>query len=238
MKILGILGGMGPLASAEFLDTLYRLNMAEPEQAAPRCVLYSDPSIPDRTEAILQGDTRALTAALSRGLAALRELGAERTVVACVTIHHVLPEVAAELRNRVISLIDLTIDEILRDPKPCLLLCTSGTQAARIFERHPRWHLVQDRVTYLDEVDQRTLHRWIYRLKASEPLAECLLWLDTLPARYEREGLVFGCTELHILHKELFRREGRFDPRVVDPLLIAARDLKRLLGAEEEMAER
>lgn len=230
MKLLGILGGMGPLASAEFLDTVYRLNLTEPEQAAPSCALYSDPSFPDRTEAILKGDTRVLTERLTLALEALRGLGAERTVIACVTIHHVLPQVPLELRERVVSLIDLTVDEILRQPRPLLLLCTSGTRAARIFESHPRWRLVEDHVIPLEEEDQRDLHRWIYRIKASCPVEECLGWLDTLAARYGREGFVFGCTELHLLSKELFRRQGRFDPRVVDPLLTAARDLPRLMG--------
>ena len=46
---LGILGGMGPLTSAEFLKTIYEVNISGPEQDAPACVLYSDPSVPDRT---------------------------------------------------------------------------------------------------------------------------------------------------------------------------------------------
>ncbi len=54
-KRLGILGGMGALASAELLYTVYRLNTTEPEQGSPVCLLYSDPSIPDRTGAILRG---------------------------------------------------------------------------------------------------------------------------------------------------------------------------------------
>jgi aspartate racemase len=229
MKTLGILGGLGPLASSEFLDTVYKLNLADPEQGAPKCILYSDPSFPDRTQAILRGDTRELSERLARALAALRGLGAERTIIACVTIHHILPEIAAGLRDSVISLTDLIISEILARPRPLLLLCTSGTRAARIFEASPRWHLVRDRVSPLDETDQEDLHRWIYRIKTNGPLAECLPWLDALPARYGCEGFIFGCTELHILHKELYRRQGRFDPRAVDPLLIAARSLPRLL---------
>jgi aspartate racemase len=234
MKALGVLGGLGPLASSEFIDTLYRLNLTDPEQGAPRCVLYSDPSFPDRTQVILRGDTRELAECLTRALAALRELGAERVVIACVTIHHILPQIAADLRSLVISLIDLIISETLANPRPLLLLCTSGTRVARIFEASPRWHLVGDRVSYLDETDQQDLHRWIYRIKRNEPLAECLPWLDSLPARYGCEGFIFGCTELHILHKEGYRRRGGFDPRVVDPLLIVARNLTRLLGTAQE----
>lgn len=234
MKTLGILGGLGPLASSEFLDTVYKLNLADPEQGAPRCILYSDPSFPDRTQAILQGDTRELSECLTRGLAALQGLGAERTIIACVTIHHILPEIAPDLHKLVISLVDLIISEILARPRPLLLLCTSGTRAARIFEASPRWRLVSNRVSYLDETDQRDLHSWIYRIKKNEPLAECFPWLDALPARYGCEGFIFGCTELHIVHKELYRRHGRFDPRAVDPLLIAAQSLPRLLGAVQE----
>ena len=47
-RLLGVLGGMGPLASAELVHTIYRLNVAEPEQGSPALLLRSDPSIPDR----------------------------------------------------------------------------------------------------------------------------------------------------------------------------------------------
>src|SRR5581483_3880188 len=82
-KRLGILGGMGPLASAEFLSTLYRLNLVEPEQDAPNCVLLSDPSFPDRTEAILAGDTRELARRLEASLQELLRQGTDRIVIAC-----------------------------------------------------------------------------------------------------------------------------------------------------------
>src|SRR4051794_1138934 len=120
--MLGILGGMGPLASAELIKTIYRLNISGPEQDAPRCVLLSDPSFPDRTEAILKGDTRELARRLTAALGDLSDRGAERIVIACVTIHHVLPEVPEELRRKVISLIDLAIDEVAASQKTHLLL--------------------------------------------------------------------------------------------------------------------
>src|SRR5215208_5680219 len=106
---IGILGGMGPLASAELVHTIYRLNMVEPEQEAPACLLLSDPSIPDRTTAILAGDTTELARRLTAALAELDRLGAERIVIACVTAHAVLPEVPAPLREKVVSLLDLAI---------------------------------------------------------------------------------------------------------------------------------
>lgn len=229
--VLGILGGMGPLASAAFLDTIYQLNIAGPEQTAPVCLLHSDPTFPDRTKAILSGDTRELTRRLESALKRLTAAGADRIVIACVTAHHVLPELPDELRARVISLPELVIDEALRSPRPLLLLATDGTRAAGVFERQERWGLIAPRVGFLDATDQRTLHEWIYRLKERHCPRECMEWLDSLPAKYGKEGFIFGCTELHIVHKDFERTAHRFDGRAIDPLLIAAREWRRLAAA-------
>jgi aspartate racemase len=231
---LGILGGMGPLASAEFVHTVYRLNLVEPEQAAPVLVLHSDPSIPDRTAAILSGDTRELTKRLIAALEALVAGGAHRIVIPCVTIHHVLPEVPAHLRTRVVSLIDLTVDALRAAQGTYLLLATTGTRQAHIFERHSGWGEVASHVRFLDEGDQFRLHEAIYRFKQNDPLEPFMPWLESLLGKYGTEGLVFGCTELHLFQRQLSHRDREAQAKpllVIDPLLIAAQRLDRLLDA-------
>lgn len=225
---LGVLGGMGPLASAEFVHTVYRLNMAEPEQEAPVCLLLSDPSIPDRTTAILAGDTAELARRLTAALAELDRMGAERIVIACVTVHAVLPEVPAPLQEKVISLLDLALDELAGAAGDYLLLATTGTRRARIFERHPRWGEVAGRVRFLDEKDQHRLHELLYRFKQNEPPEAALPWLTALPGTYGVEGLIFGCTEMHLFQR-LLARGAPF--RIIDPMLTAAREVPRLLAS-------
>lgn len=227
---IGVLGGMGPLASAELIHTIYRLNMVEPEQEAPSCLLLSDPSIPDRTTAILAGDTAELGRRLARALAELDRLGAERIVIACVTAHAVLAEVPAPLREKVVSLLDLAIAELAVSGRPHLLLATNGTRRARIFERHPRWAEVAGQMRFLDAEDQHRLHELLYRFKQNEPLEPALPWLESLPAAYGVDGVVFDCTELHLFQRLLARREGATPLAIVDPLMTAAREVPRLLG--------
>ena len=225
---LGILGGMGPLASAELLGTLYRLNLVEPEQEAPSCILLSDPTFPDRTEAILAGSTGVLARRLEQALQCLLDQGADRIVIACMTIHHVLPCVAEPLRRKVVSLVDLMVDEILVAPRRRLLLATTGTRTARLFESHERWYQIEPWLAFPAGDDQQTLHEWIYRLKSGAPGEECLCWIDTLADRYEVQGFLFACTELHLLHRHLATRPP--GPRdVIDPLWTAARDVGKLL---------
>ena len=64
--VLGVLGGMGGLASAEFVKTIYELSGAEShlEQDEPALVMYSDPAFPDRTEAFLRGETQLILTGL------------------------------------------------------------------------------------------------------------------------------------------------------------------------------
>ena len=52
-QVLGVLGGMGGLASAEFVKTVYEISGegVEQEQAGPVVLMYSDPAFPDRTAA-------------------------------------------------------------------------------------------------------------------------------------------------------------------------------------------
>jgi aspartate racemase len=229
--VLGIVGGMGPLASSEFLRTLYRLHLAEPEQGSPRCILDSDPTFPDRTEMIREGRVDLLAERLGQTVRNLLAAGASRVVIACVTVHCALPLVPEPERRRVVSLLDLVIDELLAaGSAPFLLLATSGTRAARIFESHERWGEVADRVAFLNEQDQERLHSWVYRLKAGDPGEACRDWLASLPGRYGAAGLVFGCTELHLLRAGFEGSEG--GPRILDPLWTAARDLPALLQAE------
>jgi aspartate racemase len=229
-KKLGILGGMGPLASAEFLSTIYRLNLVEPEQEAPNCVLLSDPSFPDRTEAILAGTTGALVSRLEASLQELVCQGADRIVIACVTIHHVLPQICEPLRQRVASLLDLMVEGVLAAPRPRLLLATTGTRRARLFESHKRWGEISPWVVLPGEDDQRTLHEWIYGLKAGRlEEDDCLAWMESLPERYGVVGVLFGCTELHLLQRRIMAGAST-GLDIIDPLWIAARDLRGLLN--------
>jgi aspartate racemase len=223
---------MGPLASAEFVSTIYRLNMVEPEQRSPALLLRSDPSIPDRTTAILAGDMRELTARLTAALESLVASGAEKIIIACITAHHALPEVPEPLRDRVVSLLDLVVDEIRAVSGPYLLLAALGSRKARIFEHHAGWSEIAGRVRFLDETDQHDLHEALYRFKQNEPVEPLIPWLESLPGKYGAEGLIFGCTELHLVQRFLAHRDSHEKLRIIDPLMTAARDLNRLLGID------
>jgi aspartate racemase len=228
-RLLGVLGGMGPLASAEFLATLYRTHRFAREQQAPRCILLSDPAIPDRTDEILRDSRGPLIAAIAAALERLLAAGASRLLIACVTAHAVLAELPETLRERIISLIDLTLAACAAAPRRRLLLVSSGSRAARIFESHPAWPGLASSIILPSGEEQEELHRWIYELKSGGDPAAGLDWLARIEKRHQTAETIFGCTELHLLHRAA-RSAGLAPLAAVDPLCIAARDLERLLA--------
>jgi len=234
-KILGILGGMGPLASAEFLKTIYDFSVGAVEQESPVCILYSDPTIPDRTESIINGTEEVLLKRLVKALETLYQLGASKVVIACVTIHYILPRVPAPLRQKVISLVDVIIDEMLTTEERHLLLCTNGTREKGIFQKHDRWELIRPQVVFTNDDDQQFVHDLIHKTIKTNQIDDSLLsCFDDLSKRYRVHSFIAGCTEIHVLVKRLMKR-GSDEPqyRFVDPLLTLAKDLKRFVNGPE-----
>jgi aspartate racemase len=221
--VLGVLGGMGPLASAAFVNTVYRLNPADHEQDMARVLLDSTPAFPDRTEAILSGNDAELVYRLNRHLAGLVDAGAESIVIACFTAHHFLPQVDPDVRAYVRSLIGQVASALREREGRQLMLCTVGTRQANIFQRYPGWAEVSSRVRWLDDADQRTVHQLLYRMKRSGPLREAVDTIRALRSWYGCAGVVLGCTELHLVSDELCELIG--ETSVVDPLRDIARSL-------------
>jgi aspartate racemase len=223
---LGVLGGMGPLASAEFLKSIYEVDIPGPEQNTPAVVLHSDPSMPDRTTAFLNGTSDVV---LQRFIAALEKLereGVSKIVVCCITIHYLLPQLPPALRRRIVSLLDVIADTIARSPDRHLLLCTTGTRQLRLFETHPQWALMQDRLVMPDAADQQEIHRTIYQVKEGADVQVLVDLVARLLDKYQVSSFVAGCTEIHFASKRFAAGNGS-PHRCVDPLLIIANDVAR-----------
>jgi aspartate racemase len=221
--VWGILGGMGPLASAEFLRTIYRCQPRYPEQNLPRVILFSDPTIPDRSKAIVTGQWQELYTPLVRGIETLRELGVSRVIVCCITIHPVIEKLPPESRGQVISLVDTIFEALIEVNEPHLLLCTEGARRSRVFENHRLWPAVRARVILPDDSDQAAIHRMIYDIKQIGPCSVQRSFVQQLLKKYEAASYIAGCTEIHLLQR-MQRRSMNSPPLTVciDPLSILA----------------
>jgi len=224
---LGILGGLGPLASAEFLKTIYEYNLVDYEQQAPVVFVYSDPSFPDRTEAFLSNNEKVIYDRLLSALRHLKRLGASRIVMCCLTMHHLLPQIPAKLRASIVSLVDEIVRSLANSSQTHLMFCSAGTRRLEIFQRHPKWKSVAEKVVFPGEKDQESIHHdLIYRIKLDRHPAEFAVRIEELTKKYGTTSFIAGCTEMHLQVKYLMRRA---DHRIgwIDPLINIAAALKQ-----------
>ena len=223
-EVLGIVGGLGPFASAEFLKTVYEYGIGENEQDAPIVLMHSDPTFPDRTDAFLAGESELLLTRLTGVLQSLADAGASRFVICCMTIHHLLPSLPVHLRARIVSMLDVIFDN-LKPPQRHLLLCSNGTRRLELFEQHPQWEKHKSQIVLPDADDQDKIHReLIYPIKKNPDFSPLKVLLETLLERYEVDSFIAGCSEIHILAKQFVFNHNHADGYgCLDPLMIIAR---------------
>jgi len=198
-KILGVLGGMGPLASAQFMLRLTLLTPATRDQDHIPTVLWSDPRVPDRTGGRLGGGADPLPWLL-RGIEGLRRAGCGAIAIPCNTAHGWYDAMRDAAGVPILHIVDAAAQELRRlriAPGRIGVMGTQATLAMRLY---------QDRLGELgwdciipdqDEMD-RLVSPAIALVKANRvaaaypPLAEVTRSLSKRGA----VAVVLGCTEI------------------------------------------
>lgn len=232
--VVGVLGGMGPLASAGFIRTLYGTYRGCVEQETPVVLLWSNPKLGDRTKTFLQnGDQEELLDGLETGLRSLVAQGANHLVICCVTAHYLLPRLPKDLKEKVLSLIDVIFEELEGTERKCLLACTTGTMSLGLFQKHKAWKKVEHKVCLPTAEEQDALQVAIYSVKRNhtvDQLAEVVL---SVCEAHKVDTVIAGCTELHLLSSDCDCRTAVSQKlKIIDPLAtIATRCRERMHAA-------
>ena len=234
-RSLGVLGGMGPLASADFLSSIYDYNLDGVEQYSPIVYLYSDPTFPDRTDTFFAGRDQELLELTENALYKLCELEVTKIVIACVTLHHLLPRLSAELRDKIISLPELVLARVTESKQSHLLITSSGTRFTRIFENHPLWPAAAPYLVWPSENDQHLVHEHIYReMKANGSIKNFVWFLEDLCRKYEVNSIIVGCTDIHRVSRYLSNGGNHHSLSFIDPLHIIAQEYEEFINEQAE----
>ncbi len=135
-RVLGVLGGMGPLASAQFMLRLTLLTPALRDQDHIPAILWSDPRVPDRTAARLAGGEDPLPALL-HGIRGLEAAGAQAITIPCNTAHGWFTAMQAATRLPILHIVDAAAAELRRLGVPggrIGVMGTAGTLAMRLYQ--------------------------------------------------------------------------------------------------------
>ena len=133
-KIIGILGGMGPAATADLFTKIINSTDASCDQEHLHVIIDSNTNIPDRTEALIHGGADP-TEQMTQSARRLVEAGAELIVMPCNTAHGFYDAVCASVPVPVLHMIKLTAQELMRhEITRAGLLATDGTVQSGIYE--------------------------------------------------------------------------------------------------------
>ena len=132
---LGVLGGMGPAATADFLLRLARLTPATRDQDHLPSVVYSDPQTPDRSDAILGRGPSPLPALL-RGIEFLNRAGCALIAIPCNSAHHWYQQMAEHSNVPILHIADAAAGRLQGRPavRTVGVLATDGTIRSRIYQ--------------------------------------------------------------------------------------------------------
>ena len=134
--MLGILGGMGPLATVDFMHKLIRNTSAARDQDHLELFVHSATKIPDRTDFLLGRGPDPLPA-MRVALRQLENAGARVVAIPCNTAHHWHPVLQAATSAIVLHIVDAVAVELVRGDLrdgPIGVLATDGTLKARVYQ--------------------------------------------------------------------------------------------------------
>ena len=127
-RVLGVLGGMGPLASAHFMTRLTVLTPAKRDQDHVPVILWSDPRVPDRGAA-RRGTGDDPLPWLIRGLQGLAAAGCGAVVIPCNTAHGWIAGMRAATHLPILHIVDAAADDLRRQAISPGLVGVMGTPA-------------------------------------------------------------------------------------------------------------
>jgi len=215
-QVIGVLGGMGPAATADFYAKLVNSTVASSDQEHPRAVIWSDPTIPDRTQALLEGGEDP-TPWLLRGVKGLEQAGATMIAVPCNTAHAFVPALQKHTDVPILHMIDKTTEYLAhRHLTSVGLLATSGTARMGLYQdRAIAWGL---EALVPDEDSQQQVMAAILEVKGGRRAPQVAARMaDAASGLVSRgaQAVIAGCTEIPLVLSQQMLSVPLVDPTQV-----------------------
>jgi aspartate racemase len=135
-RLIGVLGGMGPLATVDFMQKVIEATPAACDQDHVPMLVRSIPQVPDRVEAIFEGHDEPFPHLLE-GIRALQTSGVELIVMPCNTAHAWYDRLAASVDIPFMHIADAVARCLTGlDPGPIALMATAATVRVGFYQRY------------------------------------------------------------------------------------------------------
>lgn len=227
---LGIVGGVGPAATVDFMDKVIALTKAHQDQDHIRMLVEHNPKIPDRTKNLIAKGTDPSISIYSACMK-LEQGGANAIVIPCNTAHAFIDRVQPFLQIPIINMLEETAKEIVHKfptVKQVGLLATTGTIQSKIYQNIFTQYGLEILEPNIEH--QKVMMSVIYGehgVKAGFTDGECKESLINVILHLINNGAeasILGCTELPLViaGSDDYSLAGKLIP-LLDPTKIVAR---------------
>lgn len=193
-KLLGVLGGMGPAATIDFMDKLIRVTGAEKDQDQIPAVVYNNTVIPDRNEAFLRGGTSPLPELL-KSAKVLEGAGCDIMAIPCNTAHIWFDEIDKNTTVEVLNA-PLITSEKLPENSRAGIICTTPVKLSGLYSDVLR---KKDIELFYPE-NQDAVMEAIYKVKSGKVDEAEQLFMEQVDSLRDMGSgkIIAGCSEVPV----------------------------------------
>ncbi len=230
-KVIGIIGGMGPEATANLFMKIIKATKVKEEQEHFRVIIDSNPKIPDRTKAIL-GRGESPVNAIVDTADNLDKAGVDIGCIPCITAHYFFDEIQSQVPFKIINALEelnLYLKNNYPDIKNIGILATTGTVKADLFNKY----LTDFNVIYPDKCTQsKKVMEAIYGesgIKKGNTGEKNLNLLVEATEELMNKGaelIIGGCTEITLVLKP-----NNISKPLIDPMDVLAESVVNRYGS-------
>jgi len=217
-KVIGILGGMGPEATADFFAKVVASSPAKCDQDHLRIIIDNNPKIPDRTQAILNANESPLPT-LVKTAKNLEKAGVDFIVIPCNTAHYFYEDLIREISIPILHMIREVVNAVKASLPKCKrvgLLATTGTTTSNLYQKDFQKEGIE--VITPDAQSQAEVMDAILRIKAGQAKNRArkqLIKAGNLLIERKAEALILGCTDIPVVIKTTDFAVPVFDSNIV-----------------------
>ena len=198
-RTVGVLGGLGPQATVDFMARVLALTPAESDQDHIHLLVDQNPKVPNRQDAILH-DGKDPSPAIVEMAQRLEGAGCDFLVMPCNTAHAWEVEIRTAASIPFLSIVDATVAAIPESVTQVGLMTTPAGLASDCYQR-----ALFDRgieTIYHDSAGLDELMKLVYAIKVGDTgrdVAEAMRVLAEELVDRGAELIIFGCTEIPIV---------------------------------------
>lgn len=198
MYKLGVIGGMGPLATVKFYDKIVLNTEAHNDNEHIDLIVLNHSTMPDRTKCIIENKDTEFLNEIKKDLEILERIGIDVVAIPCNTSHYFYDEFKNFTNLKIINMIEETILEIKRRGiKKVAVFGTLGTLNSKVYNKYAKENGIE--VKELSLEDKKTVMDIIYKIKETNNL-ESKDFVEILNKYCNDKTIgIIACTELSLL---------------------------------------